>query len=398
MIELICGIALIFYIVSPYFLTKATKKFKLEAILSDVIICYLAGMVIGNCKGKIFSPEINEQFTNFGEQVANYAVLLALPILIISTKISDIIKNIRPIFLSFFLVVACVVCASVFTAYYYRDAIENGHKVAGMMGAVYIGGTPNMISLSKAFNLTDTLFPIMQATDLFCSGIYILFLTSIARKVYGWFLPPYIPHEVKDGEIDEYALLEKEISQASISRRTKELLKSAAISIVIIILSVLSALVIPNEFGGMNQIILMITLTTLSVIVCGVWGNRTSQWITTTSSANYILLIFAVAAGSISDFGMILDKGADYLGFNALLFVLALVLHLILGIIFRIRVDILIISSVASIFGPGFLPQISYVLGHTRLLAAGIAAGILGFIIANYIGLGIMEYCKMWYS
>jgi uncharacterized membrane protein len=415
MIYLICFAAFLFYAIAPRYLTKAVHKLKVSHILSDVVICYIVGMIIGNTK-RFWLTNVDDATTllNFSEAVANYTVLLALPILIISTKISDIIRNIRPVFFAFALMAICMSTSIILTSWYYQGSLQDGHKAAGMLAAVYTGGTPNMLSVAKGLDVSTDLLAIIQATDILCSGIFIVFLTSVARSFYSWFMPPYMPNKVNlalAGTLDEneivaeeltpeereILLIVEELKTATVRRRIIEFLKSAAIAVLIIGCSTAMAILIPNERGEMNQIVLMMTLTTLGVAVSGFFGNTTSSWITTTESANYVLLVFAVAAGSMADFAVIAEKGAGFIGFNAMIFGGAMLLHFICGVIFRIKVDVLMISATASIFGPGFIPQLCYVLGHNRLLAAGIAAGILGFIIANYIGFGVVAYTQDWF-
>jgi uncharacterized membrane protein len=418
MIYFICFAAFLIFAIAPRYLTKAVHKLKVSHILSDVVICYIVGMIIGNTK-RFWLTNVDDAATllHFSEAVANYTVLLALPILIISTQISDIIRNIRPVFFAFALMVVCMSSSIIFASWYYQGSLQDGHKAAGMLAAVYTGGTPNMLSVAKGLDVSTDLLAIIQATDILCSGIFIVFLTSVARSFYGWFMPPYMPNKINlasAGTLDENELakaqeeltpeelqilaLVEELKTATVRRRIIEFLKSAAIAVLIIGCSTAMAILIPNDRGEMNQIVLMMTLTTLGVAVSGFFGKTTSSWITTTESANYVLLIFAVAAGSMADFAVIAEKGAGFIGFNAMIFATAMLLHFICGVIFRIKVDVLMISATASIFGPGFIPQLSYVLGHNRLLAAGIAAGILGFIIANYIGFGVVAYTQDWYA
>ncbi len=408
---LICVLFFLFFLISPHYLSRLVRGLGISRVVSDVVICYMVGIIVGNTKQFwLTDAEANTALMGFSEGVATYTVLLALPILITASTVMDIVRNIRPVFVGFALMAVCVTAATLLTAWYYAGAVEGGDKVAGVLSAVYIGGTPNMISVAKGLEMKPELFVVIQATDILCSGLFIVFLTSVARSFYGLFLPPYVPEapetpKDKDAAlldedmimVNEQAQLVQELQAATWQRRAAELLKSGGISLIVIAASVGMAILIPNEEGGINQIVLMMTLTTISVAISGFMGHITSKWITTTESANYILLIFAVAAGSMADFATIIEKGGGYIGFNAMIFVLAIVMHGLLCWICRIRVDVVMISMTAAFFGPGFIPQVSYVLGHSRLLAAGIAAGILGFIIANYIGFAMAQFTAAWF-
>lgn len=412
---LICFIFALFFVITPHYLSRLVRYLGINRVVSDVVMCYAAGIAVGNTKQFwLTDADANGALNVFSEGVATYTVLLALPILITASTVMDIVRNIRPVFVAFALVATSVTLATIATAWYYAGTVKGGDQVAGILSAVYIGGTPNMISVSKGLQMDSELFGIIQATDILCSGLFIVFLTSVARSFYALFLPPYVPDEAEKNAIrnadlntldsdmisvsNEQVDALHQLQQATWQRRAVELLKSGGVSLLVIAASVLMALVIPNEEGGINQIVLMMTLTTISVAISGFMGHITSKWITTTDSANYILLIFAIAAGSMADFATIIEKGGDYIGFNALIFIIAITLASLFAAVCRIRVDVLLISMTASIFGPGFIPQISYVLGHSRLLAAGIAAGILGFIVANYIGFAMFQLTDSWFN
>ena len=56
------------------------------------------------------------------------------------------------------------------------------------------------------------------------------------------------------------------------------------------------------------------------------------------------------------------------------------------------------ITSTAALYGPAFIGQIATILGNKRIIIAGIATGIIGYAIGNYLGLSVTYLLKSFLS
>ena len=56
--------------------------------------------------------------------------------------------------------------------------------------------------------------------------------------------------------------------------------------------------------------------------------------------------------------------------------------------------DTLIITSTAAIFGPVFIGPVANAIGNRELITIGIALGLIGYAIGNYLGLGLAFILK----
>ena len=52
------------------------------------------------------------------------------------------------------------------------------------------------------------------------------------------------------------------------------------------------------------------------------------------------------------------------------------------------------ITSTAAIYGPVFVGQIASAIGNKKLIFTGIALGLLGFAVGNYLGIGLAYILK----
>ena len=83
-----------------------------------------------------------------------------------------------------------------------------------------------------------------------------------------------------------------------------------------------------------------------------------------TESVNILFYIFFVIFGSLS-------------------------LQVLLGKLMRLDGDTVLVSSVALINSPPFVPMVAAVLGNKEVVMTGISVGLLGYMVGNYLGIGL---------
>ena len=123
---------------------------------------------------------------------------IALPLLLFSLNLKRWIKLAKGAVLSLVLAMISLL-ASVFIGYYlYADSITDSWKVAGMLVGVYTGGTPNLAAIGTALNVSPDIFILTHTYDLIIGAIALLFLMTVAQRVFHTFLPKF--GLVKKGE------------------------------------------------------------------------------------------------------------------------------------------------------------------------------------------------------
>jgi len=385
---------LFIFFILPAYLIKASRKFKTDKVLSDIVICYGIGMVLGNTKKwwlyswiTLGGAEDVASITTQTAQVSAYgAVLLAIPLLLMVNNVTDWLKYTGKITVVFFLGVLSTLIVSITLGYIFRERLHDVATVSGMIAGVYIGGTPNMVAVSKALNADDSLFIILNATDTICSGLYFFFLIGIGKALIGLVLPAFqsnrTTQEVQE-EVQEEQHNPFPPEQWSWNN-VKRLLLATAIAIGAIAFSLLPAILIKDVKGGLNQTLLMLTLTTVGIALSFSYKLRNLQGVY--PYAQYLLLIFGLAAGFMTDFSNLMETGTEYLGFNVVFILSMIVMHLILTRMVKGDTESFMISSTACIMGPPFVAQVASSLKNKELLPVGIALSLLGLGLANYAG------------
>lgn len=67
----------------------------------------------------------------------------------------------------------------------------------------------------------------------------------------------------------------------------------------------------------------------------------------------------------------------------------SLVLQILFAKIFKIDGDTVLVSSIALINSPPFVPMVAAILKNRDVVIVGLAIGLLGYAIGNYLGIGI---------
>ncbi|MFT5646155.1 MAG: putative membrane protein [Aureispira sp.] len=389
----------LFFIFAPYYLRKLGDKLQLTTILSDVVICFIVGIILGNTQ-QWWMPNLDHQKAAFSmaKTATSISVLFAIPMLLMISNIKSSVRYAPKFLLSFVLCMAAVLLSTLLCIYLFPD-LPLLAQTAGCMIGVYVGGTPNMVAISYALNAPSELFVILNSTDLFCSGILFIFLTSIAKRFYGFFLPATVSVETDaqqspplEDTLDAVPISSKETvdetkspSNLFIEEQMFPILKALALAILCILFSVGLAFIFSGADGNLNEMLLMTVLSTTSILFSFSPKIRSLKGVY--EFAQYLLLIFALAVGFMANFSALAAAAPTYLAFNAILVISLLVLHLIFAMIFKIDTDTFIITATACIFGPPFIGQVCSAIKNKEMLAPGMALGVLGLIIGTYLGI-----------
>ena len=101
----------------------------------------------------------------------------------------------------------------------------------------------------------------------------------------------------------------------------------------------------------------------------------------------YLIYIFSMVIASMADFSELdLVGGVSQIAFMSIAVFGSLALHALLCRLLRVDADSMIISSVAFINSPPFVPMVAAAMRNRRVLVTGLAAGVVGYALGNHFG------------
>ena len=362
----------------PIIVIEIVKRNKLAGMVGPVILCYGLGLIVGNLPN---SP-VN---TKLSQDVAEGCVPLATSLMLLSTRFMAWLKYAKQTAKSFALAVVSVMVASfIVSAYFYLQDmnVEDVWKLSGMMVGVYTGGTPNLAAIGTALGISNEVFIVLNACDLMLSAMYLVLLLSVAQKIALKFLPSFVPKEKHDrDETFHYQRLQQMTPKRKIGL---SLLSAFGISAGIVLASIGFALAVTGELSAPAVIL---GVTTLSIGASFIKKVRFLPW--TYEFGEYFLLVFCMGIGSISNYTEMLQASPNVLLYVTCVFTGTLALHFLLSWIFKVDADTTLITSVAGIFGPAFVGPVASVLKNKDIVVSGLTTGLVGYAIANYLGLAM---------
>ncbi len=360
----------------PIVLVRILKGKKAEKILSPVVMAYLVGIFIS----LLHLMPVNESYS---KSISEGSIMIAIPMLLFSADIKGWLNHAGPTVLSFlFAVIAAVVSTAVF-AFYFKDSIYEAGYQSGMLVGVFTGGTANMQAVGIALGVKTETFVVLNAAEMLWGGIYLIFLTSVAQKVFGNFLPNY---KFDENEVKEYDL------NPEIKR--KDTLISILLSLIIVGFTVGLTFLIYGGIGENTTVFIILLLTTLSVAAS--FSKKIRELKGSFEAGDYLLLVFCIAIGMRSDFVELISTGGNVIIFTGGCMFLTIIIHLILSWMFKIDRDTTIITSTAAIYGPAFIGQIASALKNRQIIFAGMATGLIGYAIGSQLGIFLGLLLNYW--
>ena len=163
--------------------------------------------------------------------------------------------------------------------------------------------------------------------------------------------------------------------------------KSLGVTIAIAGVSGGAALLVPE---GWFMVVFILMLTTLGVACSFIRSVRALDM--SYDMGMYLIYIFSMTIASMADLSNLdLAGGAYQLGFMTVAVFLSLGLHAIVCRLMRVDADSMIISSVAFINSPPFVPMAAAAMRNKKALITGLGAGIVGYAAGNHLGVLISE-------
>ncbi|MCU0844521.1 MAG: DUF819 family protein [Spirochaetes bacterium] len=380
----------LFLLVCPALIINLCRRWPALDKLGSALICYGLGMLIANI------GVLPEGSGPVQTMFMSISVPLALPLLLFSLDLKRWTKLAGRAFLSFSLVIVAVLIATTVSYVFYHDSVEESWKVAGMLIGVYTGGSVNLNAIGLALKAQEHVLVLTNTADMLVCTPYFLFILSYAQRVLGKILPPFCYPE-KGSEAPQAAAdcagagIEDFNDYSGIFSPAVALPLAGATLASIAIFGISYAVygVVPVEF---NMAALMISITTL-----GVFGSFVPKLRNIKKSfqlGQYIILVFCLVVGSLANLGQVVMSAPTILIFTAIVVYGSMLLHVLFAAIFRVDADTMIITSVAAVFSPPFVPVVAAALKNKDVIISGIATGILGWVIGNYLGISYAYLLK----
>lgn len=374
---------LLMYLLVPGAVIIACQKLPALDKIGVVVVSFALGILLATLG-------VLPQFDGLAalqENVVSISVAIALSLLVFSMDIVAALKFSGETLKSLVLALISVILVSMVAAIIFAPHLPFMWQIAGMSVGAYTGGGPNMAAIKTAIDADMGAFTDMLTYDILLSSLYVLFVITIAKPIFGRFLKPFKEpenlhnHSGFDHLADETANSYRSLARLALLPKT-----ALALMLAVVILAV-SVGISQLASEAMASAVIIISITTLGVLASFIRPVRNLP--NSYPLGMYLILIFCFASGTMIDPSIFHEIKWALFGYISTILIGSLILQAILCKLFKIDVDTFLISSSAAIMSVPFIPVIAGALKNKYVLVPGFAAAIIGYILGNYLGITV---------
>ncbi len=386
-------IVLAIYLLSPVLIVCAFQKWSLVRKVGTVLIAYAVGIIMALSGLVSFAPDTAEaaMFGKIQNWIMNIAVPLAIPLMLFNCDFKMWTKALPKTIYSLLGGILAMLIAVVSGYFVFRSQnIPQFPQVAAMMTGIYTGGTMNFNALGASLGVQGTTMAVVLAFEMVLTTPYILFIIAGGYKIFRKALPytdeisgtaADAEHSAKVADVEDYSGIFRKKNVIGI-------LCGLGLSLLFLVAGAGLSLLIT---GGLNELIVILTITTLAIIAS--FSKKVRQLPKTFETGMVLILLFSVVVASLFDIQSVNMSSLMIGGFVLYIMVVALLLHLLFCRLTKVSGDLFTVSQVALLCSPPFVPPVVGAMKNKKVLISGIAIGLVGYAVGTY--LGVMIACLL---
>jgi len=311
--------------------------------------------------------------------VAGYIMPLGVPLLLYRANIREVFKA-SGMVLPIFLLASITTAAGAVIGFHLFNLGEIGPKIAAVYGGTFIGGMVNFVAIAEVAELTTTEFGTILSPSAPVSILALMALIVIPS--ISWISRHYT---MKDhGQM----ALEQEQAAATDERpefRLRQTTAALGLSAVICALGTYVA----NMLDISNYSLFFITLIT--VILANIIPKQLDKLTGNFELGMVCMYMFFAAIGAGTNATEFADAALIYFGFGMFIIVFHIGTILLLARFFKFDLAETIVASGAALVGAAATAGLATSKGWKHLITPAITTSMLGYVIANFIGIAILN-------
>lgn len=359
------------------------QRYAFASKITGAIIALIGAMLLSNLNIiPIESPVY--------DQVWNYVIPLAIPLLLFRSNIFKIWKESRRLLFIFLISSVGTVVGVTIAFLLLHQYIPELDKIGAMMTGSYIGGGVNFAALSTKFETPGELVSATVVADNSVMAFYFIVLITLPNLK---FVKKYFKRISTDNKNTKENNAEAYWKRNEIS--LKDIAYSLAIAFVLVAISfkiseIINA-IIPKSNPFLEILVSIIgdqflLLTTLTLIAVAIFSKFFENLNASDELGTFLIYIFFVVIGVPASIPIIIKTAPLLFIFVAIILIFNLTITLSFGKLFKFNIEEMILASNANAGGPTTAAALAISKGWHSLVGPILIIGTLGYVIGNYIG------------
>lgn len=376
------------YVLLPVVIIECFKRWRWAKRTGTVVMAYAIGILFALTGFVHFDAGTAAQvtFSKLQSTLMSVTVPLAIPLMLFNCDFKLWTKALPKTTWSLVCGLGAVLTAVISGYFVFRGrGIPEFEKVCAMMTGIYTGGTMNFNALAASLGVDKTTMAIVLAFEMVLTTPYIFFIIGGGYKVFRKILP-YQDVTWRGNRDSEVATKDVEDYHGMFDKKNiGGMLAGLGLSVIILVFGAGLAYLLT---GTLNELVVILTITTLSIIAS--FFKPVRELPKTFELGMFFILIFSVIVASLFDIHSV-NGGSLMIGLFVLwVMVMSAGLHLLLCRVAHVSGDLFCVSQIALLCSPPFVPPVVGAMGNKKVLISGIAIGLVGYALGTYLGVTIM--------
>ena len=348
--------------------------------VSPMAVLYVIGLLVAN-----LTPWLRDsRLLDTNNLIGNISIPLAIPLMLVSCSLTrwHTGKALKA-FLSGLVAVLIVTLAGFFLFRGKSDPHTFAQVCAVAVG-IYTGGIPNMGAIAQGVGMDQTTYLYVTSYDLIITGLYLVFVICFGKPLFRGLL----------GQ-------EKAVQSSEPLSHTDKpnLFRQHLLTPLLALLIAVTAYLISTLFSdSLATPMLILILTTLSIATsflppirhCNRYAQQHDRQPTAFTIGLYFVYLFCFTiANACNVRQMNLAGSLNILWYILFVIFGSLILQVFFAKLMKLDGDTTLVTSVALINSPPFVPLVAVLLNNKEIIILGITVGLLGYMLGNYLGLAI---------
>ena len=370
------------------------RKYPMFDKIGPVMILYAIGLLLANIP-------MPAEIAKLQGIIPTIMIPLAIPMMLFGCtfKTSEISLQARIITSGVISVAVAVIGGYMI----FGESIPQGESIGGLLAGKCTGGTLNAAAIKQGLGVEDNTYILLTTYDIIICFFYFIFLLGggirLFRKLYGE--QTRLSISEKDAEVikqEMAAVKENPYKGLNSKKGYTQMGKILSLTVAVVAIAFGMSYFIGwladadlanfmnEKKGGWFMAPFILMLTTLGIGLS--FWKPVRKLHRSYDLGMYLIYIFSLAIASMADLSNLqIGENLYMIGFLTFAIFASLFVHAIICRIFRVNADSMVISSVAFINSPPFVPMISNAMKNRAALVTGISSGLIGYAIGNYLGI-----------
>lgn len=401
-------VSLLFYFLFPSLVIFLCRRYSVLDKIGDILLLYIVGILVSNLI--VFPLGLGESIKGIQDALSSVTILFAFPMILFGCDFKN--WKLKKAIVALCIGLVSVVAVDIIGFYLFNDNQSGFEKVAGLLVGVYTGGTPNLASLKIALNVDAETYIFVHTFDMIISFFYLVFLMSFGIKMFRMFLNHRTVetrqlHKNNKQDVIDTSETSRDVTPVASSeiksvasepytgiftkKHFPKTLGAFGLSLLIVAAGMGVSFLVSGKIDDM--LVLILTMTTLSIAASFLPFVRNME--KSYDAGMYLVLVFSLVVASMVDVRNIdYADGINIIMYIAFVIFCSLFLSILLSKIFKVDADTMVITSVALINSPLFVPMIAETMKNKKVIITGITIGVIGYAVGNYLGIIISQLLK----